>query len=136
MSTLGYSTTGVYHYNPCDCPGNSNQSYCPVANNSLMPGCHTYEDTLLQVQSYAQRAGIPYRWWLIDSWWYAFDDGRLFEDSPVQVGTLFPHGLRWLYNQSQGMAVGAHWSSSFSSDSPYINMTGSDDWACNTSCVR
>ena len=25
ISKLGYSTTGVFHYNPCDCPGNKNE---------------------------------------------------------------------------------------------------------------
>ena len=39
-----------------------------------MPHCHTYENTLHQVYAYSQRAGIPYRWWLIDSWWHAFDN--------------------------------------------------------------
>ena len=34
------------------------------------------------------------------------------------------------------MVVGAHWSSSFAPDSPYINMTGSDDWTCtDTVCI-
>lgn len=63
ISQLGYSTTGVFHYNPCDCKGNANRSYCADDNNPLMPSCHTYEDTLLQVHAYAQSAGIPYRWW-------------------------------------------------------------------------
>lgn len=63
ISQLGYSTTGVFHYNPCDCQGNANRSYCNDDNNPLMPTCHTYEDTLLQVHAYAQSVGIPYRWW-------------------------------------------------------------------------
>ena len=93
ISHLGYSTTGTFHYNPCDCPSNLNRSYCPGGNNSRMPGCHTYEDTLLHVQAYAKEAGIPYRWWLIDSWWHAFDNNTYFEDIPAQVGTLFPSGV-------------------------------------------
>eukprot|EP01043_Picozoa_sp_COSAG02_P053152 COSAG02_NODE_5830_length_4005_cov_12.669483_3_plen_398_part_00 len=67
ISQLGYSTTGVFHYNPCDCQGNKNTSYCVDDNNPLMPSCHTYEDTLLQVHDYAQSVGIPYRWWCVNS---------------------------------------------------------------------
>ena len=101
-----------------------------------MPGCHTYEDTLLQMQRYAEEAGIPYRWWLLDSWWHAFDSNRFFEDTPEQVGALFPRGLRYLFNASNGMAVGVHWSSSFADDSPYINRTGQADWSCHAgSCI-
>jgi hypothetical protein len=127
ISQLGYSTTGVFHYNPCDCKGNANRSYCAPedSTNPLMPGCHTYEDSLLQMHAYAKSAGIPYRWWLIDSWWHAFDDGEYFEDVPAQVGQLFPHGLAWLYKQMGEQTFGAHWSSTFSATSPYIqNFTG------------
>ena len=130
--------------NPCDCKGNTNRSYCADDNNPLMPNCHTYEDTLLQVHAYAEAAGIPYRWWLIDSWWHAFDNGDYFEDVgpiaavlirsrwpsliwavsavqvPAQVGQLFPHGLAWLYKQLGEQTFGAHWSSSFSAESPYV----------------
>lgn len=53
--------------NPCDCKGNTNRSYCTDGNNPLMPDCHTYEDTLLQVHAYAKAAGIPYRWWLVSA---------------------------------------------------------------------
>ena len=135
VSQLGYSTTGVFHYNPCDCPDNTNRSACPLANNPLMPGCSTYEDTLVQVKQYADSAGLPYRWWLIDSWWHAFDNNTYFEDTPAQVGQLFPRGLRWLYNQT-GLSFGAHWSSTFSIDSPYVNLTGASDWACaGGSCI-
>jgi hypothetical protein len=85
-----------------------------------MPNCHTYEDTILQVHAYAEAANIPYRWWLIDSWWHAFDNGKYFEDVPAQVGQLFPHGLAWLYKQLGEQTFGAHWSSTFSAESPYI----------------
>eukprot|EP01049_Picozoa_sp_SAG25_P014233 SAG25_NODE_2450_length_1596_cov_4.395458_1_plen_289_part_10 len=120
ISQLGYSTTGTFHYNPCDCPGNANRSVCPAANNPVMPGCRTYEDTLVQVQKYAKRAGIPYNWWLIDSWWHAFDNNTYFEDKPAQVGALFPSGLAAVYRELDEQPFGAHWSSTFNSQSPYV----------------
>ena len=123
ISQLGYSTTGTFHYNPCDCPGNRNRSVCPAANNPRMPGCKTYQDTLLQVQSYGERSGIPYRWWLIDSWWHAFDNNTYFEDIPAQVGALFPAGLKALYGSMGEQPFGAHWSSTFNSGSPYVTGT-------------
>jgi hypothetical protein len=100
-----------------------------------MPGCHSYEDTLLQVQNDAEQAGIPYRWWLMDSWFHALSGPEFFDGTPAQVGALFPHGLHWLYNASKGVTVGVHWSSSFGLDSPYINLTGAQDWSCDTSCI-
>ena len=100
-----------------------------------MPSCHTYEDTLLQVQDDAERVGLPYRWWLIDSWWHAMSGEECWEGTVEQVGALFPHGLRWLYNRSKGMSFGAHWSSSFGKTSPYLNVTDPSDWSCNTSCI-
>jgi hypothetical protein len=78
-----------------------------------MPGCHSYEDTMLQVQADAERASIPYRWWLLDSWFHALSGPECWEGTPEQVGAIFPHGLRWLYNASGGLTVGVHWSSSF-----------------------
>ena len=49
---LGYSTdNGAYYYYQTE-PGK------------------TYEETLLDVAAYAKRAAIPYRYVLLDSWWY------------------------------------------------------------------
>ena len=64
---------------------------------------------------------MPYRWWLIDSWWHAFDNNTFFEDIPAQVGTLFPSGLRDLYQKLGEQPFGAHWSSTFNSASPYVD---------------
>ena len=30
----------------------------------------TYQETMLAVKAEADRVGLPYRWFLIDSWWY------------------------------------------------------------------
>ena len=36
ISRLGYSTTGVYHYNPCDCQNNSHGWGCPTSSGSSL----------------------------------------------------------------------------------------------------
>eukprot|EP00665_Eupelagonemidae_sp_cell47_P001877 gene1877-1045_t len=50
ISSLGYSTTGFYFYN-------------------TLPG-RSYEDTILAVHEYAKREGLPYKHYLLDSFWY------------------------------------------------------------------
>jgi len=50
LQYLGYSTTGAYFY-----AHRKNE---------------TAEQTLLAVKDYAAAAGLPYKWFLIDSWWY------------------------------------------------------------------
>lgn len=67
ISRLGYSTTGIYHYNPCDCVNNSDGERCHTSSPHL-PGCETYEDTLLAIHHDSIGRGINYSWWLIDSW--------------------------------------------------------------------
>lgn len=57
---------------------------------------------------------------MIDSWWHAFDNNTFFEDIPAQVGTLFPTGLKDLYQKLGEQPFGAHWSSTFNSASPYV----------------
>jgi hypothetical protein len=65
----------------------------------------------------------------IDSWWHAFDNNEYFEDIPAQVGQLFPRGLAWLYKQLGEQTFGAHWGSSFSAESPYVQeFSPGDGW--------
>jgi hypothetical protein len=84
----------------------------------------------------AAARSIPYRWWLIDSWWHAYDAAgssqsptRLFEDRPEQVGAVFPAGLHALYNAT-ARPFGAHWSSQFAPDSPYAAIDAAH-WECS-----
>ena len=49
---------------------------------------------------------------------------RYFEDLPAQVHTLFPSGLRALYQSLGEPSFGAHWSSTFNSQSPYVSAYG------------
>lgn len=52
MQNLGYSTdNGAYYY------------YQTEPNK-------TYEQTLYDVKDYADAQGIPYKYVLLDSWWY------------------------------------------------------------------
>ena len=135
ISELGYSTTGSYHYNPCDCPSNPSGEICPPSdvpnpNPHLPANCSTYEDTLHAVNRDALQRGLPFQWWLIDSFWHAYDSppSAHFEDVKAQVGKIFPSSLQDMY-QKTGMNVGAHWSSSFSQWSPYRSIDP-DHWVC------
>ena len=137
INQLGFSTTGVYHYNPCDCLNNSHGWGCQSAFGLTLSDeqCNTYEDNVHLVRTDATTKEIPYAWVLIDSWWHAYNNHRppvnmpyshYFEDVPEQVGEIFPHTLRKLHD-STGFLFGAHWSSSFSPDSPYRSIGA---WEC------
>jgi len=128
MSTLGYSTTGVYHYNPCDCVDNPSGESCGNTSSPNLPGCKTYQDTLVAVMADARKRGLPYKWLLIDSWWHAYDAQEYFEDVPQQVSALFPNGLRWLADKEE-VSFSAHWSASFGPQSPYRKIAP-ESWYC------
>ena len=65
---------------------------------------------MLDIASYAKAEGIPYRYWLADSWWYYKDP-----DGPNGGGVtnwtarpdVFPHGLEYVYEQT-GWSVQGH----------------------------
>ena len=70
---LGYSTTGYYFYNLCDCSDpidNPHQRTNCTAAGSAIRNCSSYQDTLEAVHDALEAAGIPYRHMLLDSWWY------------------------------------------------------------------
>jgi len=57
LQYLGYSTdNGAYYYYNVE----------PLSDGSD----GNYEDTLLRVKDYADEESIPYKYVLIDSWWY------------------------------------------------------------------
>lgn len=72
VAHLGYSTTGFYFYNFCDCldPDFTHQSKTCKNPNPNLPGCRTYEDTLYAVVDKLKEQGIPIKHVLLDSWWY------------------------------------------------------------------
>ena len=137
ITHLGYSTTGAYHYNPCDCPNNTAGSHCARGDSVRLPGCRTYEDTMQAIDADASARGLPYAWWLIDSWWHAYDEKghdqsptQYFEDVPAQVGYVFPSGLHALYNVTRERMFTAHWSSQFAGNSPYATIDPAN-WICS-----
>ena len=139
ISKLGYSTTGIYHYNPCDCVNNSIGWGCPPSSGKDN-NCHTYQDNLYLIHQDAIEKKIPYNWFLIDSWWHAYNNhgdnepySLYFEDIPKQVGLIFPETLK-TFQKKLGIEFGAHWSSSFSSKTPYRQLGGK--WVCDNDNVQ
>jgi len=93
LNYLGYSTdNGAYYY------------YYTEPNK-------TYEDTILDIHAYAAEAGIPYRHWLADSWWYYKGTGDGVKNW-TGMGSIFPHGLDYVYNSTGWPVVGhnRYWS--------------------------
>jgi hypothetical protein len=91
---LGYSTdNGAYYYY------NKEQDH---------PFTHNMEETMTCVSQYAKALGIPYRYWLLDSWWYykSNDKIRAVTDWTPRPD-VFPHGLHALYNTTR-LFVQAH----------------------------
>jgi hypothetical protein len=65
MQQLGYSTDNGAFY--CCCT-----PYSPPGQQCVNPPPlnETYEETLLAVKSYSVAEKLPYRYILLDSWWY------------------------------------------------------------------
>lgn len=78
LSHLGYSTdNGAFYYRGPEHGKN-------------------YEDTVLDVHAYAAKTGIPYRYILLDSWWYFKGEaGGVKQWTPRP--DVFPSGLESLY---------------------------------------
>lgn len=78
LEYLGYSTTGSYFY-----AHRKNE---------------TYQETMLAVKAEADRVGLPYRWFLIDSWWYY--EGKV--PGPRDEGVCFDgfSGVSWQWDSS------------------------------------
>ncbi|KAG7342483.1 hypothetical protein IV203_007576 [Nitzschia inconspicua] len=91
---LGYSTdNGAYYYY-------KKEDDWPVTSNM--------EETMIAVHNYSQAASIPYRYWLLDSWWYYKSSGQVKGVTNWTARPdVFPHGLHYLYRQT-GMFVQAH----------------------------
>jgi hypothetical protein len=57
----------------------------------------SYEDTIIEIKSYADQQQLPYRYVLIDSWWYyKGESGGVTQWSPRP--DIFPNGLDYLFN--------------------------------------
>lgn len=85
---LGYTTdNGAYYY------------YHTLPNAS-------YDATLRAVHRYAQKEGIPYRYILLDSWWY-FKGSNGGVSEWKALPSIFPHGISSLTNAT-GLYIQAH----------------------------
>ncbi len=104
LQTLGYSTDngGYYYY------------------NTLGKGM-TYEETMIAVSDYAKAAGIPYKWWLADSWWYYKGVGNGVK-TWVARPDIFPHGMEYVWKRT-GWPVQGH-NRYWASDNTYAKQNG------------
>ncbi|EDQ89592.1 uncharacterized protein MONBRDRAFT_36925, partial [Monosiga brevicollis MX1] len=105
LSMLGYSTDNGAYY------------YYQTENNK------TYEDTLLDVYDYAQQESIPYRYILLDSWWYykGPHNGVTVWDA---MPSIFPHGLEYFFNKT-GWYQQLH-NRYWSAETPYAKQNGGE----------
>lgn len=127
---LGYSTTGVYFYDPCDGGRWPNGTSPP--GRSHMPGpnginCVTYADTLTAVFNDLSTSSIPpIHNLLLDSWWYGegiFNGVSMWEDSPSLMKTVqsFPQSLKsFVDTLDPKIALWAH-NGMFVPSSPYVS---------------
>ena len=71
----------------------------PVAEPNAPGPWKTYEDTLIDVKVYADSVQIPYKYVLLDSWWYYRGVGAGVSDW-VGRPDVFPHGMAYLRNKT------------------------------------
>jgi hypothetical protein len=126
---LGYSTTGIYFYNPCDGGRFPNGTSPP--GRSHMPGpngdnCVTYADTLTAVMDNLSKSNIPpIHHLLLDSWWYGegiYSGVSQWEDSSSLMNTVqsFPNSLKsFVDTLDPKIALWAH-NGMFIPSSPYV----------------
>ena len=63
------------------------------------PPGKNYEDTLIDVKTYADSEGIPYKYILLDSWWYYQGEGGGVTNW-IGRPDVFPHGNDYLRNKT------------------------------------
>eukprot|EP01012_Entosiphon_sulcatum_P006732 TRINITY_DN13233_c0_g1_i2.p1 TRINITY_DN13233_c0_g1~~TRINITY_DN13233_c0_g1_i2.p1 ORF type:complete len:763 (+),score=129.91 TRINITY_DN13233_c0_g1_i2:23-2290(+) len=81
LTSLGYSTdNGAYYY------------YVTEPNKN-------YEDTLVDVKAYSQAKGIPYKYILLDSWWYYKGIGDGVKNWTA-MPDIFPSNLTGLFEKT------------------------------------
>ncbi len=105
LQYLGYSTdNGAYYY------------YNTIKGKN-------YQDTMLAVKAYADQEGIPYRYWLADSWWYykGPSDGVV---NWTADPSIFPDGMEYVYKKTEWLVQGhnRYWSA----ETTYAKQNGGD----------
>jgi len=110
LNYLGYSTdNGAYYY------------YHVENATSHWTRPSDFEQTQLDLKAYADRSDIPYRYILLDSWWYLKDESSavtMWEADPA----VYPHGLYNMWQQT-GWPVQGH-NRFWSAKTPYAKQNG------------
>lgn len=105
LQTLGYSTdNGAYYYYNTESGKN-------------------YQQTLIDVKTYADDAGIPYRYVLLDSWWYYKGVGDGVKEW-IAMDSIFPDGLDYVRNAT-GWPIQGH-NRYWAVDNVYATQNGGD----------
>ncbi|XP_046547807.1 uncharacterized protein LOC124257721 [Haliotis rubra] len=65
-----------------------------------------YEQTLIDVKSYSDQIGIPYKYMQLDSWWY-YKGPQNGVTSWTAMPKIFPNGLQFLHKKL-GLPLAAH----------------------------
>ena len=96
---LSYSTDNgaFYYYQTEGGPGG--------AGGPPYKGNASYERTLIDVKRYADRVGLPYRYVLLDSWWYYQGKGSGVSEW-VGRPDVFPHGNAFVVRLGLGLGLG------------------------------
>ena len=81
----------------------------------------TYEDTLVAVKGYADSVGLPYKYVLLDSWWYYRGENGGVSNWTARPD-IFPNGIESLF-QKTGWLVQAH-NRYWAMDTPYAEDNG------------
>ncbi|CAK0821955.1 unnamed protein product [Prorocentrum cordatum] len=116
LQYLGYSTdNGAFYYY-------QTEGHAPKRGPPYTPG-HTYEETLIDVKAYAVRSSIPYRYILLDSWWYYQGKGSGVKNW-IGRPDVFPHGNDYLRNQT-GWPIMGH-NRYWAVDNVYAKQNGGD----------
>lgn len=105
LQYLGYTTdNGAYYY------------------YNTEPG-QDYGETLVGVKQYADKVGLPYKYVLLDSWWYYKGENNGVTNWTA-MPDIFPEGIESLYQQT-GWLVQAH-NRYWSYENVYASQNGGD----------
>ena len=85
---------------------------------------HRYEDTMIDVKKYADKVGIPYRQWLMDSWWYFKGTGDGVKNWTA-MPSIFPNGIDYVFDNTGNMPIVAH-NRYWSANTDYAKQNGGE----------
>lgn len=116
LNYLGYSTDNgaFYYYQTEDHEAKRGPPYTPGK---------TYEQTLIDVKAYADSEGIPYKYVLLDSWWY-YQGMSSGVKNWIGRPDIFPHGNDFLRNKT-GWPIMGH-NRFWAIDNVYATQNGGD----------